>query len=185
MRIYTHLDESVNSNESWRGCLMLSLPPEETDLIQAWTKNHISSDDLTSSGIEDYTHVTILYGFPQSTHLERVIQVLHKNFAFSDIDKIKFCLGEVKKFESDDHDVIYLEVNECLRLQQIHFVMKDSFAVRTDYPTYNPHVTLAYVKRGSCDHLIGDATFCDMEVICNEMRYSYGPQDGRSIETVL
>jgi 2'-5' RNA ligase len=158
---------------------MLSLPDDISNAIQSFGKSKISSNEIANDGVETYTHCTILYGFPQSVKFDDVKDYLVNSLGLDISKKLKISLGEIKRFECPEYDVIYIDVQNCFRLHEIHFALKDKFNVVTTYPVYNPHVTISYVKKGSCKHLDGITLFYDIEVECNQITFSTGGSEQR------
>lgn len=183
MKILSYITESKASD--WRGCLMLSAPSEIADMIKSWANNEIPEAALAKDGYESYVHCTILYGFPQFVTPEEVDKFVSYEFGLTPDSMIGFQLGNIKRFTGNpEYDVLVIEVDQGLTIRQMHYALKDKFNVRTDYPTYNPHVTLAYVKPGSLPHLDGNSTFKGYDVICKSMTYSRGPSDSRKVTTL-
>ena len=166
------------SNIDWRGCLMLTMPDEISRLISAWSDSHIDKKFLAGDGRESYSHCTVLYGFDQDTNIDTVENQLN---SYSPID---LSLGCVKRFPASEHrpdsDCIVIEVNASKQLRDLHTNLKDIFSVKTTFPTYNPHITIAYIKPGSLQHLDGDVSFDGFNVKSNEMTYSTGSSENRS-----
>lgn len=179
MEIKNYISEGKDPNE-WRGCLMLSFPDDLSNAIQAWGQAKIPQDQLTKDGLEKYSHCTILYGFSQITRFDEVKTFLESSFNLTDKSKLKVKLGEVKRFSCPEYDVIYIAVEDCMTLHQMHFSLKDKFQVKTSYATYNPHATIAYVKKGACTELDGCKLFDGLEVECNQITYSTGPSENRT-----
>jgi 2'-5' RNA ligase len=179
MKYVNYLSEGKDPKE-WRGCLMLSFPEEISNAIQAWGKSKISDDVLTDSGRETYTHCTILYGFSQVTRFSDVQAYLENSLGLTDKKKLKVTLGEVKRFSCPDYDVIHIAVENCMPLYEMHFALKDKFHVKTSYATYNPHATIAYVKKGACAELDGVKLFAGLEIACDQITYSTGPSEERT-----
>jgi 2'-5' RNA ligase len=170
------------ASSDWCGCLMLSLPKDVSEYIQRWGKTHIRDESLANNGRETYSHVSILYGFSQSTKFESVSEFLKRNFSLDVDSVVDICLGEIKRFDCPEYDVIYVDVQRSFLLHQMHHALKDFFLVKTSYPTYNPHVTVAYVQKGAHSELDGEKVFCDLNLECKEMTYSYGPREDRTVK---
>jgi len=179
MNFVNYISEAKDPSE-WRGCLMLSFPEDLGDAIQAWGKSKIPESALTNDGFEKYAHCTILYGFSQITRFNEVKEYLESSFGLTDKSKLKVKLGEVKRFKCPEYDVLYIAVEDCMNLHQMHFSLKDKFHVKTSYATYNPHATIAYVQKGACPELDGCKLFDGLEVECNQITYSTGPSAERT-----
>jgi 2'-5' RNA ligase len=185
MEVRNYISESKGETD-WRGCLMLSMPSDVTRMITAWSENNISDDDLAGDGREKYCHCTVLYGFPQSTKFEEVEAEAMDGLDHSTL--IDIVLGPIKRFPASENrpesDVLVIEVKGAGQLAPLHERLKTKFNVKTNFPTYNPHVTIAYVKPGSLTELDGTTVFDDYEAHCKAMTYSTGPSDNRNRRTV-
>lgn len=164
-----------SKNPNWRGCLMLSVPKTEALIISKFTADNIEDLDLADDGIEDYVHITVLYGFSQTTDINAVEKFV-KSY-----DNIDIEFGKISRFDADtnrpDSDVIKIEI-ESLALKNLHTALKQEFNVETSYPSFIPHCTLAYVTPGSCKDLTDDV-FLGMKCRCDTLTYSTGDSENR------
>lgn len=164
---------------------MLSMPDDVSSMILNWSSNNIPDAALADNGRETYSHCTILYGFPQYVTPAEVQTFVNYEYSLTPDSKIPIQLGKIKRFSGNpEYDVIVIEVCQGLLIRQMHYGLKDKFGVKTDYPTYNPHVTIAYVKPGALLHLDGNATFDGYDVNCEKMTYSTGPHEDRKVATI-
>lgn len=166
-----------------KGCLMLEMPQTFTREVQRWIKRRIPNDQLAGDGIEKESHVTILYGFPPTVSLADLEKSEHWPSG-----PIEIALGDIKRFKADkrrpESDVIVVEVVGD-DLKKMHHAFKKEFGVTTNYPTYNAHLTLAYVKPGALEDLDGEHFLGGRWVTCDEVCYSISHDDGtRDRETV-
>ena len=136
------------------GCVMLFLPIEKK-----WWKSitdEIKEEDVYKpEGERDYgiqpsdeTHVTILYGCLPSVTDENVEEVL------SSEGKPKLKIGGLSLFENDDFDVVKFDVSSNI-LNKLNEKMKE-YPYTNTYDTYEPHITVAYVKKGCGKKAIED-----------------------------
>jgi hypothetical protein len=183
MQNTTYISESKGAD--WKGCLMLSMPYDVGAMIAAWSERNIPREALADNGRETYAHCTILYGFPQHVAFEEVESFLNYEYGLTSETKVLISLGKIKRFTGNpEYDVLVIEVEQGMLIRQMHYGLKDKFNVKTDYPTYNPHVTIAYVKPGALPHLDGNATFEGFDANCEKMTYSTGPREDRKVATV-
>jgi 2'-5' RNA ligase len=138
-------------------CLMVRLPKALSSEIVQWgedniSDNHLADDGKNSVGREDDIHTTLFYGI-KSKDPQESIEILSKVKPF----KIRLGLIDVFK-DQDDYDVIKIQI-ESKELEKLHYEIEDKVENANTYPTYIPHVTIAYVKKGSCDNLIGNKKF--------------------------
>lgn len=122
--------------------------------VLAWSRRNISDSKLVyndnADGRETNIHVTVLYGLHTSTP-ESVEKAVSK------IKPFHIKLGKISKFEGLDYDVIKIEVIGS-DLNKANKVIAN-LPYTNKYKTYSPHCTIAYVKKGSCDHLLGKEAF--------------------------
>ena len=75
---------------------------------------------------------------------------------FENIPPINIKLVDVSCFENEKYDVVKFGV-ESNELTILHEWLKHSFDYTSDFPDYNPHITIAYVKpdmgKKYCDEL--------------------------------
>lgn len=116
----------------------INLEDHERDLALTLA-NQIDDADLTEKGREDIPHITIRYGL--ETNDAGQVRQLVETFG-----PIKFKLGDVDYFQGDEHDVVIIRV-ESDDLHRMNELLGQLPNVQT-HPTYQPHVTLAYVKPG-------------------------------------
>jgi 2'-5' RNA ligase len=61
---------------------------------------------------------------------------------------IKITTKNITHFETPDYDVVKFDV-KSKDLVKLNKLLTDSFEFTTDYPDYHPHMTIAYVKKGT------------------------------------
>ncbi len=135
------INENSSSNYSY-GCVMLYFDFPEIKVIH----NLIFPSDLyvddgdSTYGLEDEPHTTLLYG-------------LHDEVSPISIDKTlnKFTYGKCKihtpsLFKNEKYDVLKFDVSGD-NLHETNEELK-KFPHTSSYPTYHPHLTIAYVKPG-------------------------------------
>lgn len=142
--------ESVHSY----GCVMAPLSPELTDEVFA-AQEWIEPDDLAEDGLEDNPHVTIRYGLIETgAHELAILGALGQAeppFAIT--------LGAPGIFHGKDADVLYLSV-DCPALARLHTLIGSLISCApSDYGVYTPHVTLAYLKKGTAGKYL---SVCDI-----------------------
>lgn len=126
----------INNSEN-KGFLMLRIENPIDEKI----KSIINPDDLAEDGFELDTHITIVAKVP-SNIVPNDLFNLTKQFNISTIK-----LGKVSLFENEDNDVLKFDVNDN-RLTELHDLIHSKFNFDEDYPTYNAHCTIAYIKKG-------------------------------------
>jgi 2'-5' RNA ligase len=129
------------------GCVMVFLDVDKKD----WKKvtSVIESDDLYKGengdeesryGVENETHVTVLYGIHSDVPDEDVEKIIHT------IKKPSITLKDASIFTNEKFDVVKYDINSPSLVK-----LNKEFAKlphTTDHPDYHPHATIAYVKKG-------------------------------------
>lgn len=132
------------------------LPKYLADEIMSWCSRNIVGEDLYlgpdgSFGRENNPHVTVLCGLHTSSPLD--VAPLIAGFP-----KVIIQLGLVSIFTTNElYDVLKIDVvSESLKYlnKRLKRLGHTCF-----FPSYKPHATIAYVKKNSANHLIGDRTF--------------------------
>lgn len=115
--------------------------------------------------LEDEPHITVIYGL-EGQHADEIESVIDGLGPFSVV------LGKIKLFEeNEDFDVLVIEVDSddiCMA----HLVIASEFAVMSTYPCYKPHMTIAYLKKGTGKQYVGDSKFEGVEFEVSELEYS-------------
>jgi hypothetical protein len=151
------LTESAKHVYSY-SCAMLPLNDEATSLMRYWAKKHIPEDALyinEDEGIEGYEstpHVTVKYGL-HDTEPDTLIDLIQG------IGSVPLQFGNVTKFDTNPNfDVIKVDIDGD-KLRVINQIISDYMEHSDKFPEYKPHATIAYVKKGSCDHLVDNDFF--------------------------
>jgi hypothetical protein len=157
------------------GCLMLKTN------IPNWDKilNKISDKDLyiepndDSYGKEVEQHITVLYGFTENTNIKKIKKIISK------LKKpIDFKITGISVFETERFDVVKCTIVSKM-LSNLNKMFSENFDNKNKFPDYNPHVTIAYVKKGLGKNYVRH--FEDyIELSSNEFVYS--SQDGQKID---
>jgi len=140
-----------------RATTQVDLPEDLRDEIIAWGRREIPDGDLVedeknSMGREDEIHVTVLFGIKDESP-EGVAKVA------TAVAPFEARLGLVTLFrDKKEYDVVKIDV-EAPQLHRLHYEIKESVPSDSSFPTYVPHVTVAYVRKGAGDHLLGSEKF--------------------------
>ena len=169
-------------------CLMGQLPRDLSAGV-----HHIASqihpNDVLHAAFEEneYPHVTVLYGL-HTTNPDEVFAHLKRNNA---VRPLTMTLGDLDVFRHRDQDVLKINVHSP-DLDHLHSVAKklpNSFS----FPSYNPHVTVAYLKPGLGEKYIGitnhldgrEVTIGGLTFSTPKKRISYIPMRAPSVEDVV
>jgi len=123
---------------------------KDSDLYKELPLVNGKDDPNEEYGYETTPHVTTLYGL---TEEEDYFDLRRK---LSSYDPIEVELGDISSFRNDEnpYDVLIIKI-KSKQLHEIHEMIKKDYKNEYDYPEYQPHMTLAYVKSGKCKELEG------------------------------
>jgi len=148
-------DEGPHSHS----CVMINLPEELANQIIAWGRLQVNDEDVTvdekgGKGREMEPHITVLYGLLDSKPSPMLEQVFEHTAPFD----IK--LGPCSLFKNGEHDVLKMDVISPF-LRALNRNICSVVTYENDFPDYKPHVTIAYVRPGTCDRLEGASPWDD------------------------
>lgn len=125
------------------GCAMLYFDfPEMEDLHQQIEKDDVFVDpDDATFGLETEPHCTLLYGLHENVTLDTIEEII-TNFEFGVCS-----IEEASLFENDKFDVLKFDVKGS-GLHNCNKALSE-LPHTTDYPDYHPHMTVAYLKKGT------------------------------------
>lgn len=159
-----------NSSSTYKyGCAMVFFDfPQMNDIHSKIDKNDIYIEDGDKSfGLEDEPHVTLLYGI----HSDEVSDDTVFSILKDDLNKLNTLeLFEVSSFNNDKYDVLKLKADDNI-LNELNKKLR-SLPHTTDYPDYNAHCTLAYLKSGASDKYIKMFNGSKFKVKPNKIVYS-------------
>ena len=133
---------------------MVDILEKASRKIKSWARKNIKEGDLAEDGFETIPHVTVLYGFLKEVDTKELFDIVTK------FGTINLSIGKISRFESDDCDVIKCEIISP-DLHKLNSIITKKFkdVIENKHPSYNPHLTLAYVKKGTCKELDGKLAF--------------------------
>jgi 2'-5' RNA ligase len=154
-----------------KGCVMAFLDdiiPEIKDIQSKITEDEIYEEDEDRSyGFEDEPHVTILYGI----HSDKVSidEVLKSVIGLDWKQPVR--IGNLGLFENEKYDVLKLKA-EAQWLNSANRKLCNTLPYSNDYPDYNAHVTVAYLKPGKGKEILERIGEINMKATPNKMVYS-------------
>ena len=154
----------------------INLPKPLAEEIIAWGRENIPDSFLyQETGREEKMHITVLYGL-RDERPDKAKEILEKEKA------VKLKLGKISAFDtSGEYDVIKIEVNSP-GLHKLHRLLQ-ALPHEDSHPKYNPHVTIAYVKKGKGKRIIGNGMF-DGELI-ETNKIMFNSKNGEKTEIKL
>jgi 2'-5' RNA ligase len=134
---------------------------------------HSLPDKPDKYGIETDPHITAFYGFKptdrlgyQQTDLESVRALLRT------VDPFTVELRDLGVFEQARYDVLHVKVEPHPSLVGLHYSLK-RLVPDSDSWDYVPHVTLAYMKKGTAARYKGVRDFWGTLVHCNQADFFF------------
>ena len=138
-------DEDLQDYQSF-GWTSIDVPKAVIAKVKAIQKT-IDEDDLFIKkegdwkyGLEDDFHITVKWGLVTKDPEE--VKKAVKGFKGGEVQLYKIDL-----FENDEYDVLKINADSDA-LSELNKGISDKLETEDSHPTYNPHVTIAYVKSG-------------------------------------
>jgi 2'-5' RNA ligase len=129
-------------------CVMANASEGVRSKIDAWSRYNIEESSLyrdpidpTQISREWQSHITILYGLHTSNPLNVAEIIDAKQIAPFDVT-----LGNISLFSKPDCDVVKIDVTSP-ELVAFNAALRE-LPNSNEYPVYQPHLTIAYVKPG-------------------------------------
>lgn len=164
-------------------CLLL---PINDDYVKANIKllqrkikpEDIYNDDSNKFGLELSPHVTILYGLKNEKDYSELVKY------FKNKPEIKFTIGEISLFENNEsYDVLKFNIISS-DLVKYNSYVKENFDCDITFPNYQPHLTIAYVKKGSGKKYLNlDSDLVDEVFRESDLQFSLA--DGKKLKIEL
>lgn len=136
-----------------KGCVMLYFDfPEIQDIHAKIDKRDIYEEEGDRTfGLEDESHVTLLYGLAGDVTIGNVEEILDKH-------TFGTCTLKNASLFENEYDVLKFDV-EGDSLHEANKALCE-LPFKNDYPDYHPHSTIAYLKKGAgkkyCEMMKGD-----------------------------
>ena len=141
----------------------IALPPEVGDFLLDWNQLNIPEDVLHADadggkGREMEPHITVKYGLLTPDVPPELKEIAQRTPPFP------IFMGSITLFTTNpEFDVVKIDV-ESPWLRRLNQQISDAVPHEDTHPVYNPHITLAYVEKGTCDHMVGDDPFKAKEI---------------------
>lgn len=133
--------------------------------LMAKLARSIPDADLSSDGREKESHVTVKWGLHFQTPSMRL------RAALKDFGPVELTLGKTSLFENADGDVLKVEVDSP-DLHRLNKLISRVVPTHSTHPTYIPHATIAYLKRGRGKKYAGDKSVAGTKIHVDSVTFS-------------
>ena len=103
-----------------------------------------TEEDNEDYGLEKQSHVTLVPCLDNDIDIDKLKSYLKP------IDEYDIVLTDISKFECEEFDVLKCAV-KSKALKDTNKEIVDKFETHSEYKDYNPHMTIAYMKKGMAD----------------------------------
>jgi 2'-5' RNA ligase len=126
------------------GCVMIYMDiPGWDNILSSIDPMDLYLPNEGRYGVEDEPHLTLLYGLHEEVTPAQVSKSLDGFIG----EKVEIVADGISLFENKDYDVVKINVIPTTDLKDMNYSLR-RLPHTTDYPDYNPHLTVAYVKKG-------------------------------------
>ena len=166
---YKHSSTQINSpNDIAEKVLKYSMAIPDSDIF--------NDPEDPSMGRELESHITILYGLHTKNYkdIEKLIG--------SEVKEISVVLSETSLFEAQDtnYDVLKISV-ESKELNELHNIFS-TLPNEDKHPEYQPHLTIAYLKKGAGKKYSGNKEFNGIKFSVDNFYFKSSTGDSHKIE---
>jgi hypothetical protein len=118
--------------------------------------------------------VTVLYGFNLEFEASKITEVLPGSVSLK--------LGKVSRFKCPEYDVLKVDVDSG-DLEKLNAKLAQVFGgeITKSKHDYHPHLTIAYIKKGTCNELDGREDFKGRQPHIGQLLYSLPEKQGRRV----
>jgi hypothetical protein len=136
-----------------KGCLMARVDPTYGPHIVRIGKTAIPPEILYTDpndptyGYDEEPHVTLKYGFIPDLQRKDIASIL------KGVKPFDIILHSLSQFNNEKYDVVKFDVDKNNPTLMELRKRCDQYPNEDSYPEYHPHMTLAYVQKGSFPHI--------------------------------
>jgi len=153
--------------------VMAPLPEDIAQRVRQFA-SRISPEDLAEEGREDFVHTTVKYGLHTRNPLDALERFKEEGPAEAKITRLSL-------FEGPQYDVLKFGVLSP-QLSKWHRKLED-LPNEDKHPVYFPHITVAYLKKGTGQKYLGKTDLDGNRVILDRLHFSAPGQ--RHVQTQL
>jgi len=142
----------------------VNLSKLQTRKILKWANENIKPtwlyyDEKGEGGFEYIPHCTVCYGIEDSPD---AFETLNTSLKDAGLLTPSGVMGKIKMFPKKDSDVLVIEVISP-EFKQANKIVKDTVETKEEDFGYNPHITIAYLKKGIAPQFVGNEEFKGLE----------------------
>lgn len=152
-----------------KGCIMVRVKhPDLEKFLEQIKEEDIYNNDENEYGLETESHVTILYGILHNKHTVETLKAL-----MPPIEEIKLIGTSLTSFNNEDFDVLKIDIKSN-KLTELNQIVTNNLEYETKYKDYNPHLTIAYLKKGTSKKY--EKELLDKILVLEPIEYDYSFQ---------
>lgn len=139
----------------------------------AITNDKEQGEDL---GYEEKPHITVAYGLENDEDLSKIKERLEWNYHSE--EQISFFIkdGIIDIFENVENgecDCLIIKIQDVpQQLLDIRNWILDNYQNTQKFDEYKPHITIAYIKKGTCKEFVGRQVELNLTITPNDFIYS-------------
>lgn len=142
------------------------------DIHDKLTDDEIYTEENEHYGIEHDTHVTVVPCLDNDINLDDLKKMLLP------LEKYKLFLNNISTFSNNEkYDVLKCDASSFI-LTDTNRKITDKYPTHSEYKEYNPHVTVAYLKKGIADKYTKNILSPLVVLKPKSFHFSYVDKDG-------
>ena len=130
-----------------------------------------TEDDSDDYGIEENSHITLVPCLNNDVDIDKLKKYLKNLLDYGAI------LTDISKFECEKFDVLKCSV-KSKGLRQTNQEIVNDFDTHSEYKEYQPHLTIAYMKKGMADKYLKNILSKLVYITPKNFNFSYVDKDG-------
>ncbi len=134
-----------------------------------------TEEDNKDYGLEKQSHVTLVPCLDNDIDIDKLKSYLKP------INKYDIVLTDISKFECEKFDVLKCAV-KSKALKDTNKEIVDKFETHSEYKDYNPHMTIAYMKKGMADKYL--KKILDKLILLKAKNFNFSYFDGNKDKNI-
>lgn len=134
-----------------------------------------TDEDNEDYGLEKQSHVTLVPCLDNDIDIDKLKSYLKP------IDEYDIVLTDISKFECEEFDVLKCAV-KSKALKDTNKEIVDKFETHSEYKDYNPHMTIAYMKKGMADKYL--KKILDKLILLKAKNFNFSYFDGNKDKNI-